>query len=295
MKSTIVNQTTTKERIINYYEKAGLDYAAWSQNFNMHFGYFKFGKTCPWQLEKMLNQLTEEVRLRLKLDEMADPWIFDLGCGLGSSSRYMATKNTDAHFYGITITPWQIEFGKGLTEEAGMENQVSMIQADYSNIPVADGVADAAFAMESSCYAKGADKKDFVDELYRILRPGGRFVVTDGFRKNSRPLPNWLNKIYRNNLDGWALTELADINLFAERLREAGFRKIKIEDVSWRVAPSFAHIPFITLRFFWSWFFSKNRKPLSKERIENATCPLWGMLMGLARNHFSYYIISGEK
>ena len=295
MKSLVKKSPSVKEKIINYYEKAGLDYGAWSKSFNMHFGYFKFGKTYPWQLEKMLNQMNEEVYDRLKIDRKDSPFIFDLGCGLGTTSRFMAHKKTDANFYGITITPWQIEFGRALTKEENLSNRISMIQADYTNIPVKSDIADGAFAIESSCYASGFDKEDFVYEMHRVLKPGGRFVVTDGFRKTRRPLPGWLNKIYRKNLNGWALTDLAEIDLFVDKLKEAGFKKIKVEDVSWKVAPSFAHIPFITLKFFWNWFWSDNREPLSKERLHNATGPLWGMLMGLARPYFGYYIISGEK
>ena len=286
--------TSIKEKVISYYEKAGLDYAEWDKDFNMHFGYFKWGMN-PFNLSAMLNQMNEEVYRRLKLETYTEPTVLDLGCGLTASSRYMALRNREALFYGITITPWQVEFGNKLNEEADLYKRIAIVKTDFANIPFTDGMANAAFAIESSCYAKGDNKKDLINEMYRVLKSGGRFVLTDGFRKHNNPLPKWLDKIYRKNLEGWALTDLGEIHLFVKALKEAGFKNIKVEDISWKVAPSFMHIPFTVFKFFWKRFLKKEKTPLSKERRNNALGPLWGMLLGLSRKHFSYYIVSGEK
>jgi len=265
MKTTKISKIFAKEKVINYYEKAGLDYEEWDKDFNMHFGYYKWGMN-PFNLSGMLNQMNEEVYQRLKLKTYMEPIVLDLGCGLAASSRYMAIKNTEALFYGITITPWQVEFGTKLNEEAELYKRIAIIKADFANIPFANNSTDAAFAIESSCYAKGDDKKDLIKEVYRVLKPGGRFVLSDGFRKHNNPLPKWLDHIYRKNLEGWALTDLGEIHLFIN-----------------------------AMKFFWKQFLKKEKTFLSKERRDNALGPLWGMLLGLSRKHFSYYIVSGEK
>ena len=48
-----------------YYEEAGPDYAAWSQHFNMHFGFFRRGMN-PFNREAMLEQMNHEVLDRLQ-------------------------------------------------------------------------------------------------------------------------------------------------------------------------------------------------------------------------------------
>ncbi|MCB0631047.1 MAG: methyltransferase domain-containing protein, partial [Lewinella sp.] len=158
-----------------------------------------------------------------------------------------------------------------------------------------DGYADAAFAMESACYAGGENKMDFVRELYRLLKPGGRFVINDGFRKHTGLLPVWLEKIYRKNMECWALSDLADIHAFVAALKLVGFQNIRIEDASWRVAPSFAHIPRVSLHFYWDVLRKGELFKLDHQRRNNALAPALGMIMGLSRKHFGYYIISGEK
>ena len=65
-----------------YYSEAGPDYAAWSREFNMHFGYYRAGAN-PLHRESMLEQMNAEVLARLRLDDIAEPRLLDLGCGLG--------------------------------------------------------------------------------------------------------------------------------------------------------------------------------------------------------------------
>ena len=111
---------TDRERIIQYFEAAGLDYSAWSRAFNMHFGYWRAGMN-PLNLEGMLDQMNEEVYHRLAIDNAEAPLVLDLGCGLGTVSRYMACRHTTALFRGLTVTPWQVDFGTRLTQEAELE------------------------------------------------------------------------------------------------------------------------------------------------------------------------------
>ncbi len=290
---TTKNQTA-KQKIIDYFEGAGLDYYYWDKSFNMHFGYFKWGMN-PFKLPNLLRQMNREAMNRLELDRFKNPLVLDLGCGLGAASRQMAGEKRNARFYGFTITPWQVSFGNQLTKEEGLQERVILHEADYAHLPLTENSAEAAFALESACYAKGEGKMEFAQELYRALKPGGRFVVTDGFRKHSNPLPSWLEKVYRKNMECWALKDLADIHLFTKALKTVGFRKIKVEDASWRVAPSFAYIPFVTLRFYWDTWKKKEIRNLDRQRRNNALAPALGMIMGLSRRHFGYYIVSGEK
>jgi SAM-dependent methyltransferase len=186
-------RVTDHGRIIRYFEAAGLDYAEWSRAFNMHFGYYRPG-TNPFRLEGMLDEMTAQVYDRLAIKDLSEPLVLDLGCGLGTSSRYMANRHPDAQFVGATVTPWQVEKGNRLTEAADLENRVLVMEADYLSLPCRIESADATFAIESACYARGKDKWDFIDALHGTLKPGGRFAVADCFRRNTRPMPKFIDR-----------------------------------------------------------------------------------------------------
>ena len=84
-------QVTPQIGLEQYYSEAGPDYAAWSREFNMHFGYYRAGAN-PLHRESMLEQMNAEVLARLHLDDIAEPKLLDLGCGLGATLRSFARR-----------------------------------------------------------------------------------------------------------------------------------------------------------------------------------------------------------
>src|SRR5580658_2707990 len=84
-----------------YYSEAGPDYAAWSREFNMHFGFYRAGAN-PLRREDMLEQMNAEVLSRLQLENIAEPRLLDLGCGLGATLRSFARRLPNAQLVGVT-------------------------------------------------------------------------------------------------------------------------------------------------------------------------------------------------
>jgi MPBQ/MSBQ methyltransferase len=291
---TLPRAARTHESVIRYFEAAGLDYGEWSPAFNMHFGYYARGMN-PFKLEPMLDQMTGEVYRRLTLDSLREPLVLDLGCGLGAPARFMARRHPDAQFIGATITPWQVEQGNRLTEAAGLDDRVMLVEADYLDLPYPLESADAAFALESACYGRGKDKWDFIHALHGVLKPGGRFVIADCFRRNTRPMPRLLERAYRHCCACWALDEMAEINLFTRSLERAGFEDVTVEDISWNVAPSVAHVPWISLKFLAKTAVRRELRTLDRHRRNNVIAPLLGILLGMSRPHFRYCLVSGRK
>jgi MPBQ/MSBQ methyltransferase len=113
-----------------YYSEAGPDYAAWSREFNMHFGYYHAGIN-PLRREAMLEQMNAEVLARLKLEGIAEPRLLDLGCGLGATLRSFARRLPQAWLLGITRVPWQVEKARALNHAAGCGERVRVVEGDY--------------------------------------------------------------------------------------------------------------------------------------------------------------------
>ena len=280
--------------MVDYYEHAGLDYRAWSPRFNMHFGYYRRGMN-PLRLEPMLAAMNDEILRGLAIPAGQPAHVLDLGCGMGATARQLARCVPGLAVTGLTIVPGQAQAGERMSEAEGLKDRVRLIHADYTAIPLADHSVDYAYAIESVCHARGPDKAAFVRELCRVLRPGGRFVIADGFMKHSRPLPAWLERVRARVCEGWALEVFPELAAITGRLREGGVAALEVRDISWHVAPSVAHIPRVTLGFLLDELRATGGLRLGPQRRGNVVAPLLGIVLGLARAHFGYHLIAGRR
>jgi MPBQ/MSBQ methyltransferase len=279
--------------LVAYYTEAGPDFAAWSRNYNMHFGFWRWGVP-PWRLEAMLERMNAEVLARLALDPGRPCRLLDLGCGVGATARSAARRLPGASVTGVTLVPWQVDQARRLTEAAGLAGQVRFVHADYRALPCADASLDGAYAIESACHATGPAKADFLREAARVLRPGARLVVADAFLKHDRPLHPLLRPTYEAVCRYWCVDGFARLGAFREEAERLGFRDLRVEGISWRVAPSVLFVPPVAARFLWSELVVR-RTRLTPRRWGTALAPLLGMVLGSARSTLGYYLVTATR
>ena len=276
-----------------YYSEAGPDYAAWSHEFNMHFGYYRAGAN-PLRRESMLEQMNAEVLARLHLDDIAEPRLLDLGCGLGATLRSFARRLPHARLLGLTRVPWQVEHAHALNDAAGCGERVRVIEGDYEDTILPRSSYDGAYALESSCHAHGADKGALLAEAHRLLRRGGRLVIADGFLAGGRFASELQQRIYRKLCECWVIEELSQLHLFTARLEQLGFTCIAVERLQWRVAPSVAHIPWVTLKFLLTDVVYGKRK-MTRARWNNVLAPVLLPLVSAPLGPLTYCMITAAK
>jgi cyclopropane fatty-acyl-phospholipid synthase-like methyltransferase len=277
-----------------YYSEAGPDYAAWSREFNMHFGYYRAGAN-PLNREAMLEQMNAEVLSRLQVNSIAEPRLLDLGCGLGATLRSFARRLPSATLSGVTRVPWQVEQARALNESAGCSERVRVIEGDYEeNYLLLDSSYDGVYALESSCHAHGADKRMLLEQAHRLLRPGGHLVVADGFLSSARFVSALQQRIYRKLCECWVIEELAQLDLFTARLEKLGFTDITVEHLQMRVAPSIAHIPWVTLKFLWTDVVLGERE-MTRARWNNVLAPVLLPLVSAPLGPMTYCMITAKK
>jgi ubiquinone/menaquinone biosynthesis C-methylase UbiE len=101
----------------------------------------------------------------------------DLGCGKGTDViRLAEIVGAEGFVYGIDISDGMLEKAQKNAEKFNVKN-VSFIKTDLENIKINDSKVDLII---SNCTINHASDKDIVwKEMYRILKPGGRVVVSD--------------------------------------------------------------------------------------------------------------------
>ena len=150
----------------------------------------------------------------------------DLGSGRGTDVlRLSETVGENGKVYGIDISDGMIRKALSTAERLGINN-VSFIQSPLEKLNLDDNTADLVI---SNCTINHASDKQAVwNEVFRILKGGGRFVVSDIYAVE--PIADE----YRNDpvaiSECWAGSVTRDEYL--EQLHNAGFSSIKIIEES---------------------------------------------------------------
>src|ERR671930_2668551 len=150
--------------------------------------------------------------------------VLDLGSGGGLDVLLSARRvGPSGRAYGIDMTDEMLELARQNQRKAGLRN-VEFLKGTIEQIPLADSSVDVII---SNCVINlSADKPAVFREAFRVLRPGGRFAVTDVVAD-----PN-MDDETRQDMQTWtgciagALTAVD----FRRELANAGFEAIEIEE-----------------------------------------------------------------
>jgi len=280
----------TGDSIIDYYTEAGPDYEYWSKNFNMHFGFADQTWDCLSR-ETMLQRMNEHILETLVLQKGNK--VIDMGCGIGATVRFGSKHYPSVKFTGFTITPWQIKKAEELIKAAKLTD-VEVKYGDYNKLPIKSVSVDAVYGLESICHAEETSKKGPLKEAYRILKKGGRFTMVDGFiKKPEQELPTLTYKMYRTVCENWALPSFPNINDVFSELKELGFKGVSIREISWKIAPSAVHAPFVSLFFLAKKLI--NGEKLKRQNWNNLKACFTIFFLGLCRKSIGYYEITAKK
>ncbi|MDP9962657.1 methyltransferase family protein [Variovorax beijingensis] len=289
----------TKADTQDYFTEVADDYRAWSPSYNMHFGFWRPGLN-PLRREGMLVEMNRAVGRALKLDEPRPAQestqrrcVVDLGCGAGATARTLV--GDDPSLFAVTVTNVAVQnsIAVRLDAGAGVADRVAHIEADYTRTGLPAAQADGAWAVESACYASGTAKADFVREAARLLKPGARLAVIDGFLLREKPgrSAGWLHRLWA---DSWAVPTLAVRDDFVAALRDHGFEDIEVQSLRWRVAPSALHIPVLATRFALAELW-KARGRLSPWRRKHIVASYCALVLGLFWRDFDYCMVTARR
>jgi SAM-dependent methyltransferase len=149
--------------------------------------------------------------------------VVDLGSG-GGIDCFLASRNVgpSGRVIGVDMTPEMIDRSRRAAAEGGYGN-VEFRLGEIESLPVADAVADAVI---SNCVVNlSPDKPRVFREAFRVLKPGGRMMVSDIVLRG--PLP----EAVRKSVELWAGC-VAGAMLLEEYLgaiRTAGFSDVTVE------------------------------------------------------------------
>ena len=149
--------------------------------------------------------------------------VLDLGSGGGIDVLLSARRvGPTGHAYGVDMTDEMLDLARANAEAAGASN-VTFLKGTIEDVPLPNASVDV---MISNCVINlSADKGTVLREAFRVLRPGGRFAVSDIVTR--RELPDQL----RRSMELWAgcVAGALSEDEFVRLLGEAGFSDARVE------------------------------------------------------------------
>jgi len=149
--------------------------------------------------------------------------VLDLGSGGGIDVLLSARRVGPAgKAYGLDMTDEMLALANENKRKAGVEN-VEFLKGEIENIPLPDNSVDVII---SNCVINlSADKSKVLREAFRVLKPGGRFAVSDVVTRGEI-LPE-----IRQSVLAWVgcIAGALEENEYRAKLAQAGFEQIDIE------------------------------------------------------------------
>jgi ubiquinone/menaquinone biosynthesis C-methylase UbiE len=150
--------------------------------------------------------------------------ILDLGSGAGFDCFLAANKvGKNGKVIGVDMTPEMIEKARQNAKRGSYEN-VEFRLGEIENLPAANDSVDVVI---SNCVINLAPNKSRVfDEAFRVLRPGGRFMISD------LVLTKELPDAVKESVEAYVGCVAGAIRKeeYLDAIRRAGFREIRIVD-----------------------------------------------------------------
>ena len=276
------------QKIIDYYRDTENAYKdSWDLNNSLaiHYGYWdEEVKSFPESLIRM-----NEVMMKAAGIKSSDR-VLDAGCGVGGSSIFLASI-VGCRVTGITLSERQVQQATENAKKKGVSKLVDFKVMNYSATEFPDASFDVVWGCESICYAD--DKEQFIKEAYRLLKPGGRLVVADGFVTE---FSNNENPVIKKWLDGWQVNYLETPERFQQFMKKIEFNEINYHNISRQTSHSSRRLYkfyfLASLYLLWKKInFSKPATDFQKKNI--AACKY--QYKGLKKGLWQYGLISGQK
>jgi SAM-dependent methyltransferase len=149
--------------------------------------------------------------------------VLDLGSGGGIDVLLSARRvGPEGFAYGLDMTDEMLALAERNTAEAGVEN-VAFLKGQIEDIPLEAAAVDVII---SNCVINlSSDKPQVLREAYRVLKPGGRFAVSDVVTRGELPAD------LRGDMEAWVgcIAGALDEREYRDLLAAAGFEDIEIQ------------------------------------------------------------------
>lgn len=158
------------------------------------------------------------------IDINPDSRVIDLGSGYGGAARWLA-KRFDCNVTCINLSEAQNQRNLGQSAIAGLDDRIEVRDASFEAIPCMDSSFDIAWSQDAILHS--GHRSQVMDEIDRVLKPGGEIIMTDPMQADECPegvLKPVLERIHLDTLGSFAF--------YRQQAERLGWEVVNIEDLT---------------------------------------------------------------
>jgi ubiquinone/menaquinone biosynthesis C-methylase UbiE len=119
----------------------------------------------------------EEVARIIGSHDISGKAVLDIGCGAGGIDITLVRDHGAGHVCGIDVEDPVLIHARALVERAGLAHRIGLVKVAPGPLPFPPGTFDVVFSKDSIVHIP--DKHALMAEVFRVLKPGGRFLASD--------------------------------------------------------------------------------------------------------------------
>lgn len=171
--------------------------------------------------------------------------VLELAAGKAATTNYLATRYPEITFTGLDLPNGQ------LNVYTSKPHNLKLVEGDYHDLSqFASASFDLVYIIEALCHAR--DKTLVMQEVFRILKPNGIFIIFDGYASKSRPDMSE-NEALLSDLTYTSMMVTKDGHFykdFQKNLKRAHFKIIREGNLSEFVLPSIKRLESKAIKYF---------------------------------------------
>ena len=136
-----------------------------------------------------------------------DSRVIDLGAGFGGSARYLAERY-GCHVTCLNLADNQNAYNRELTQAAGLADRIDVVHGSFEAVDAPAASFDIVWSQDA--FLHSGNRPKVLDEVDRILRPGGELIFTDPMQTDDCPdgvLDEIFKRIHLENFGSFAFYE----------------------------------------------------------------------------------------
>jgi len=151
--------------------------------------------------------------------------VLDIGSGTGGADVSLVQDHGAGSVVGIEVQKDLVDLASSRARKLNLDNQIKYQLVTPGLLPFEDGSFDVVFSKDAIIHVR--EKKAIYTEILRILRPGGRLLVSDWLRGDGDAMTPMVEEFIAASGHDFTLVSLRELG---EIVEEVGFVEIELED-----------------------------------------------------------------